>query len=67
MCGQLFLSAQPQSQIGYWGQSVTLSVGATTIAPPLAYQWFKTSSLIAGATNQTLVLTNLQGSDPNGT
>lgn len=56
------ITAQPQTQVGYWGQSVTFSVAAAPISPPLNYQWQSNSVPILGATNPTLVLTNLQDS-----
>ena len=57
-----YITSEPQSQIGYWGQSVTFSVTASPISPPLSYQWLSNSVPISGATNQTLLLTNLQNS-----
>ncbi len=56
------ISVQPQSQVGYWGKSVTLSVTATNRGP-FTYQWFKDGIAILGATNSTLVLTNLDVSN----
>ena len=60
------ITSQPQSQVGYWGQSVTFSVAALPISPPLSYQWQSNSVPISGATNQTLTLTNLQNSFATG-
>ena len=54
------ITNQPQSQVGYWGQSATFSVAA--IPSPLSYQWQSNGVPILGATNQTLTLTNLQSS-----
>jgi hypothetical protein len=62
-CKPLIITAEPQSQVGYWGNAAAFSVVASGGTPPYSYQWFKTNSLIGGATNQTLVLTNLQASD----
>lgn len=62
-CKPLMIISEPQSQLAYWGNSAAFSVAASGGTPPYTYQWFKTSSIIAGATNQTLVLTNLQSSD----
>jgi hypothetical protein len=56
------ITTEPQSQVGYWGQSVTFSVTASPISPPLSYQWLSNNLPISGATNQTLLLTNLQNS-----
>jgi hypothetical protein len=51
-------------------QSVTTNVGATVIlrvvatgTEPLSYQWSKDGPAITGATNESLVLTNVQVSD----
>ncbi len=59
-CRTPFITSQPQSQLAYWGQSVSFSVGA--LPPPLSYQWQSNGVAISGATNQTLTLTNLQNS-----
>lgn len=51
---------QPASQGFYTGQNATLVSGASGDAP-LAYQWyFNTNSILAAATNSSLILTNLQ-------
>jgi hypothetical protein len=50
---------QPHNQLGYWGESVTFNVAATG-SLPLTYQWQKDNSPITGATDASLVLTNLQ-------
>jgi len=54
------ISTQPQSQLGYWGQSVSFSVAATNGTPPYTYQWQKDSASVSGATNALLILPNLQ-------
>ena len=59
-CRAPFITSQPQSQLGYWGQSASFSVGA--LPPPLNYQWQSNGVAMSGATNLTLVLTNLQNS-----
>ena len=59
-CRAPFITSQPQSQLGYWGQNVSFSVGA--LPPPLNYLWQSNGVAISGATNQTLTLTNLQNS-----
>jgi len=52
----------PSSQLGYWGTSVAFDVlGKGTL--PLSYQWRKNGSAIAGASDATLGLTNLQLAD----
>jgi endonuclease/exonuclease/phosphatase family metal-dependent hydrolase len=53
-----FLNTQPQSQNVSAGSTVMLSVNATG-SQPLAYQWNFNSLPILGATNSTLILTNV--------
>ncbi len=53
------ITVQPQAQTVVAGTNVAFSVTATGTAP-LAYQWSKNSANIAGATNATLTLTNVQ-------
>jgi hypothetical protein len=62
MCRKPFITSQPQSQVGYWGQSVQFSVVAAPNTPPLSYLWQSNGVAISGAINQTLTLTNLQNS-----
>ena len=57
---KLWITSQPQSQVGYWGKSVSFSITASTLRPPLTYQWMVDSAPILGATNAILVLSNLQ-------
>jgi len=56
------INAQPASQVQNAGGSVTLSVVAAG-TEPLSYQWRKGGVAQAGATQSSLTLTNLQGSD----
>lgn len=56
----LAIITQPQSQVGYWGKSISFSVAATNGTPPYNYQWQKESTPIVGATNALLAFTNLQ-------
>jgi Immunoglobulin domain len=56
------ISAQPQSQVGFWGKSVTFTVTATG-SGLLSYQWEKDTVPIAGATASSLTVTNLQMTD----
>jgi hypothetical protein len=58
-CHIPIITDQPQSQVGYWGKSVsfTMTVAGTD---SLSYQWLKDSVLIVGATESSFVLTNLQ-------
>jgi hypothetical protein len=62
MC-KLHIVMQPQSQVSYWGKSVTFSVTATSSAVPLSYQWSMDDSPVPGATNATLILSNLQATN----
>ncbi len=50
---------QPVSQSAYVGENVQLMVAAIGTTP-FAYQWSVDTSNIAGATNATLILTNVQ-------
>ena len=50
---------QPMSQNSYFGWDVSLSVDAVG-APPLSYQWIFNGTNISGATNASLVLTNVR-------
>jgi hypothetical protein len=56
------IQVQPSSQLGYWGKSVSFSVRASGFAP-LSFQWNKDEAPLAGATTNSLILTNLQMSD----
>jgi hypothetical protein len=56
----LFIFAHPQSQVGYWGKSVSFSITAANGTPPYTYQWLKNGVEIEGATGSLLELTNLQ-------
>ncbi|HRI11773.1 MAG TPA: immunoglobulin domain-containing protein [Verrucomicrobiota bacterium] len=56
------ITSQPQSQSAGVGETVTLSVSATG-ALPLRYQWWKGNGTLSGATDQTLVLTNVNAFD----
>lgn len=58
MCN-LFITSQPQSQAVLPEGNVGFTVSATTEALPLSYQWQEGNSIINGATNDTLLLTNL--------
>ncbi len=56
------ISTQPQPQQGFVGGPATFSVSSVS-ALPTTNQWFKGGSPLAGKTNSTLVLNNLQLSD----
>ena len=51
------ITAQPQGVTNYVGGTASFSVTAT--GTPLNYQWLKSGSIIAGATNSLLTFTNL--------
>jgi len=54
------ITSQPISRSGIVGTNFTFAVSASG-SLPLAYQWYyNTNSLISGATNSSLVLTNIQ-------
>jgi hypothetical protein len=54
-----FIITQPQNQTVNIGQNASFSVGAIGLAP-VTYQWSLNGSVVAGATNSTLALTNIQ-------
>jgi hypothetical protein len=51
--------AQPQPQNKYWSGSATLAP-VVAGASPMSYKWLKDNLPLAGATNSSLVLSNLQ-------
>ncbi len=59
---KLFFTTLPQSQVGYVTQSATFNVGVGGTAP-FGYQWYFGSNQIAGATSQTLTVTNLHATN----
>lgn len=56
---QPFITSQPATQTVTVGETATFNVAASGTAP-LSYQWRLNSTNIAGATADTLVLTNVQ-------
>ena len=61
-CKEPVITVQPSGGSPYWGGSITLNSGASGVNP-LALQWSKNGAPIAGATNVSLTLTNIQLSD----
>src|SRR5437016_2869957 len=57
--GQPVITTEPQSQTNVVGTDATFTVLATG-TDPLAYQWRFSTFDLAGKTNQTLILTNVQ-------
>jgi uncharacterized protein YjbI with pentapeptide repeats len=55
----LLITGQPQSQLGFLGLSVEFSV-EPVFQGPFSYQWQFNGTNIEGATNNPLVLTNVQ-------
>lgn len=53
---------QPESIEAYAGERASFSAGVEGTAP-FSYQWLKNGSEIAGATNESLILTNIQAGD----
>jgi hypothetical protein len=54
--------AQPASRLAPIASDVTFAVGVDG-SPTLTYQWLKNSSVLAGATDATLTVTNCQTTD----
>lgn len=59
----IVITAEPQSQVSYWGKSATLSVSAAGGVLPYTYQWLKDGKPVSGATDAELILSNLQVED----
>ena len=57
--GQTVITNQPQSQSVSLGANVTFSVSASG-SEPFSYQWRRNETALAGETNATLTLTNVQ-------
>ena len=60
-----FITAQPQDQEAFRGNTVVLSVTVTG-SSPLSYQWYKSTLLLPGATGSVLTLSNIQPADSGG-
>lgn len=59
----VLITAEPQDTTSLLGATATFSVGATSGLLPLTYQWQRNSVDLAGATNATLVLADIQPGD----
>jgi hypothetical protein len=66
VAGPVGIYAQPQSQTVTEGASATFNVGASG-SPPFAYQWFRNSVPISGATNATYTLDEVPLADDGTT
>jgi len=62
LTGPVIITQQPESQIARTGTNATFRVVATGSAP-MSYQWRLNGLVLAGATNDTLAITNVQLSD----
>ncbi|HMP81646.1 MAG TPA: FG-GAP-like repeat-containing protein [Verrucomicrobiota bacterium] len=60
--GPPVITSQPTNQAVVSGENVTFSVSVTGLAGG-GFQWWRDMSPLAGATNQTLILTNAQSGD----
>jgi hypothetical protein len=56
------ITTQPQAATVGVGGAVNFGLNATG-SPPFTYQWFKNGTALAGATNASLALTNVQTTD----
>jgi outer membrane protein assembly factor BamB len=56
------LVSSPQNRLAILGGVTALSVSAIGLSP-LSYQWLRNESLVFGATNSSLVMSNLQYAD----
>jgi hypothetical protein len=61
-CKAPVIVTQPRSQIGFWGKNIEFDVAAHG-GPPLSYQWWGNGFALPGATNASVLLTNLQLTD----
>ena len=59
------ITSEPLSQTVSPGATVTFDVAATG-TPPLSYRWRMNTNIIAGATNASLTLTNVQPANAGG-
>jgi uncharacterized delta-60 repeat protein len=62
IAGPPTISSQPANVVAAVGGTASFAVTATSLAP-ITYQWFRDGRPLAGATNATLALTNLQSPD----
>jgi hypothetical protein len=57
-----WMVSQPASQVAFCGREATFTAAAGGTSP-LAYQWFKDGTPLAGATGPALALANVKGTD----
>jgi alpha-tubulin suppressor-like RCC1 family protein len=62
VAGPPFVTVQPIDQTVRAGSDVSLTVSVLG-SPQLGYQWFRGNGILAGATNSSLALTNVQPAD----
>ncbi|HEV7925622.1 MAG TPA: hypothetical protein VGR14_09710 [Verrucomicrobiae bacterium] len=56
------VSVSPAAQSADAGQTVTFQANPYPASPPISYQWLSNGVTLSGATNSSLVLSNVQGS-----
>jgi hypothetical protein len=56
------VSVSPAAQSADAGQTVTFQANPYPASPPISYQWLSNGVTLSGATNSTLILSNVQGS-----
>jgi|GEM_PF-3023754 len=54
---------QPASKTNVVAESVAFRLSPVSVQPPFQYQWLYNGRNVAGATNETLILTNVKQSD----
>lgn len=59
------ITTQPTNLTVYVGQTATFTVGVTG-KPPFTYQWAKSGSIIANATNASLIISSVQSTNAGG-
>lgn len=59
----IVITAQSASATICLGTSKTLTVAATSICPPIAYQWYRNGVVIPGATSSSYIISNASASN----